>query len=404
MQVDCRSRRALDLVCLSHLRWSFVFQRPQHLMTRRAKNRRAFFVEEPEFRPGIHPRLHIETSRPVRVVVPHLPDDLGGQESREIQRRLLDDLLPVYAIRSFVAWYYTPMALAFTDNWSPNAVVYDCMDELSAFKGAPAGLKLAETNLMRRASLVLTGGHLLFKAKRHAHDNVHSFPSSADVAHFSQASERAVDPVDQASIPHPRLEFIGVIDERMDLALIDGIASARPDWQIVMVGPVVKIDPHSLPRRPNVRSLGPKTYQELPSHLAGWDVALVPFARNESTRYISPTKTPEYLAAGRPVVSTSIADVVEPYGTLGLVRIADEVSGFVGACAAALADKSAGRLARAAAFLRTTSWDDTWTRIDGLIEDVIEDVGVDERELAARGTNLQVEADPLGDGCSTISS
>lgn len=403
MQVDNRSRRALDLICLSHLRWSFVFQRPQHLMTRCAKDRRVFFVEEPQYRPGIHPQLDIQTSGPVRVVVPLLPDDLREQESRDIQRRLLDDLLQAYAIRNFVAWYYTPMALAFTDHWSPSAVVYDCMDELSAFKGAPAGLKLAETNLMRRASLVLTGGHSLFKAKRHAHDNVHPFPSSVDVAHFAQARERTVDPLDQASIPHPRLGFTGVIDERMDLALIDGMASARPDWQIVMVGPVVKIDPHSLPRRPNVHFLGPKTYQDLPSYLAGWDVALMPFARNESTKYISPTKTPEYLAAGRPVVSTSIADVVEPYGTLGLVRIADEVPAFVDACAAALADKSAGRLARADAFLKNISWDDTWARIDVMVEDAIESVAADERELAEPGS-LQVVADPLGGACSTISS
>jgi UDP-galactopyranose mutase len=266
------------------------------------------------------------------------------------------------------------MALASTDHWTPDAVVYDCMDELSAFKGAPAGLKEAEVDLLSRASLVLTGGRSLFNAKRHAHGNVHLFPSSVDVAHFQYARKAMADPSDQAPIAHPRLGFIGVIDERMDVNLLDELAAMRPDWQIVMIGPVVKIDPASLPRRHNLHYLGPKTYAELPKYLAGWDVALMPFARNESTRYISPTKTPEYLAAGKPVVSTAIADVVEPYGRLGLVWIADDVRAFVDACATALAETSPKRQAQADVFLQANSWDDTWSRIDTLMQDVIDSI------------------------------
>ena len=177
-----------------------------------------------------------------------------------------------------------------------------------------------------------------------------------------------LDPPDQATIPHPRLGFFGVIDERMDLPLLAGIADARPDWQIVLIGPVVKIDPASLPQRRNIHYLGGKTYEELPHYIAGWDVALLPFARNEATQFISPTKTPEYMAAGKPVVSTSIRDVVRPYGQQGLVQIADDVPAFVRACTAALHEDSETRQRQADAFLRQMSWDGTWSRIHALLD------------------------------------
>jgi UDP-galactopyranose mutase len=264
------------------------------------------------------------------------------------------------------------MALAFTDRLSPVAVVYDCMDELSAFKGAPAMITERETELMSRAALVLTGGKSLFEAKRHQHANIHLFPSSVDVAHFAQARRATIDPPDQADIPHPRLGFFGVIDERMDMTLLEGVAAARPDWHLVMVGPIVKIDPAALPRRANIHYLGSKRYEELPEYVAGWDVALLPFARNDATRFISPTKTPEYLAAGKPVVSTSIRDVVRPYGTKHLARIADDTPTFVDACTAAMTEDAAKRIARADAFLRQMSWDRTWTRIRALLDEVID--------------------------------
>jgi UDP-galactopyranose mutase len=211
----------------------------------------------------------------------------------------------------------------------------------------------------------------LYEAKADLHSNIHPFPSSVDIAHFGQARRISNDPTDQTSIPHPRLGFFGVIDERMDIALLDGVAAARPDWHIVLLGPIVKIDAGSLPTRPNIHYLGAKPYEQLPHYVATWDVALMPFARNEATRFISPTKTPEYLAAGKPVVSTSIRDVVRPYGQQGLVRIADEVPAFVDACLAAMAEPRAARLAAADAFLRHTSWDRTWSRIRSLVDDVL---------------------------------
>jgi UDP-galactopyranose mutase len=259
------------------------------------------------------------------------------------------------------------------------------MDELSAFAHAPAALKERELELMRIASIVLTGGQSLYEAKRHQHPSVHPFPSSVDVDHFAQARSLTADPPDQARIPRPRLGFFGVIDERMDVALLESVAAARPDWQLVMIGPVVKIDPARLPARDNIHYLGPKPYDDLPKYLAGWDVALLPFACNEATRFISPTKTPEYLAAGAPVVSTPIRDVVRPYGQEGLVRIAGTPDAFVRACEAAMAEDATLRTRLADAFLRQTSWDGTWTRMRRLLDSVLltRRGGVDESEASA---------------------
>ncbi|WP_242025856.1 MULTISPECIES: glycosyltransferase [Cyanophyceae] len=265
------------------------------------------------------------------------------------------------------------MAVPFTHHLHASAVVYDCMDELSAFKGAHPQLQAWEARLFEMADLVFTGGHSLYEAKQHQHSSVHAFPSSIDAAHFAQARQSLPEPPDQADIPHPRMGFYGVIDERLDLELLDGIAQARPDWHLVMVGPVVKIDEASLPQHPNIHYLGGKSYQELPHYLAGWDVALLLFARNESTRFISPTKTPEYLAGGKPVVSTSIKDVVRPYGDENLVHIADTVPEFVEAIAAALTQNqtSSDWLDRVDARLAQTSWDLTWQAMNDRIEEAI---------------------------------
>ncbi len=365
-----------DLVCLSHLRWDFVYQRPQHLLTRCVQERRVFFVEEPFFDTQDQAWLDISQREcGVWVVVPHLPKGLSHETTIALQKQILEDWFKIYGIRDYIFWYYTPMALAFTDHLQPLAIVYDCMDELSAFQGAPPELRQHEANLFQRADLVFTGGQSLYEVKRHQHPNVYAFPSSIDVAHFVQARQAIVDPVDQAHIPHPRLGFYGVIDERMDIDLLKGVAIARPDWQLVLIGPIVKIDPARLPQFPNIHYLGGKSYSELPHYLAGWEVALLPFARNESTRFISPTKTPEYLAAGKPVVSTSIRDVVRPYGDLKLVQIADTVPEFVAAVEVALQiQQDSGWLDRVNAFLAQTSWDKTWATMSHLIESAVSTV------------------------------
>jgi UDP-galactopyranose mutase len=362
-------RKSPDILCFSHLRWDFVFQRPQHLLTRYAAKHRVFYVEEPIFQEGIVPRLDQRQRGHVTVVVPHLP--AGGGDHDSMQRALINELIVKQDIGEYLLWYYTPMALAFTDHLSPAAIVYDCMDELSAFKGASPLLKQREAALMSAASLVLTGGQSLYEAKRDRHHNIHPFPSSVDVQHFAQARSITTEPQDQAVIPHPRLGFFGVIDERIDIELLRGVAELRPDWHLIMLGPVVKIDPATLPTLPTIHYLGGKKYDELPAYIAGWDVALLTFALNDSTRFISPTKTPEYMAAGKPVVSTPIRDVVRPYGQQGLVRIADDVPGFVRACEAAMREDPVARTTRADAFLSQMSWDRTWRRIDALVEAIL---------------------------------
>ncbi|MFL6283364.1 MAG: glycosyltransferase family 1 protein [Pyrinomonadaceae bacterium] len=360
-----------DLVCLSHLRWDFVYQRPQHLLSRCAEGRRAFFFEEPVYDGGPL-RLEVKERGRVRVVVPHLPEGLTSDVGREAaQRSMVERMLADYGVKDYVLWYYTPMALQFTRHLRPRAVIYDCMDELTAFQGASPLLRGLESELMRRADLVFTGGQSLYEAKRDRHPRVYAFPSSIDAAHFRAAREIAEEPADQTSIPHPRLGFFGVIDERLDIGLLGEVARMRPEWQLVMIGPVVKIDPASLPRHDNIHYLGMKSYDELPAYLSGWDVALLPFARNDSTRFISPTKTPEYLAAGRPVVSTSIRDVVRPYGQEGYVRIADTAEEFVAACEAALAEDATARRERVDPFLAQNSWDTTWESMSALIDGAV---------------------------------
>jgi len=350
----------MNIVCISHLRWDFVLQRPQHLLNRAAQEGRVLYVEEPVWGNG-PPHMDVTArSSGVLVAVPHLPERLRPEESLRIQRGLLDAAVNTHIGDEFTLWYYTPMGLAFSDHLAATTVVYDCMDELSAFAGAPAALKTSEAQLFRMADVVFTGGPSLYEAKRRRHPRVFAFPSSVDVGHFARARRPGRDPSDQADIPHPRLGFFGVIDERMDYDLLAGVAAARPDWHLVLIGPTAKVDPTALPRAANIHYFGPKSYAELPDYIGGWDVALLPFARNEATRFISPTKTPEYLAAGKPVVSTSIRDVVRPYGEQGLVHIADTVDAFVAASAACLAGEPPGRLDAVDAYLARLSWDSTW--------------------------------------------
>lgn len=364
-----------DLICLSHLRWNFVYQRPQHLMSRCASNRRVFFVEEPVVDEG-EPRLELEvytvasdSIARVWVVVPHIPARLSDTQRTEILHILIEQLLLDYDIRSYILWYYTPEALPFTRYLQPQAVIYDCMDELSLFKNANPQLCDLETELFSHAGLVFTGGHSLYQAKRTQHNNIYCFPSSIDMKHFQQARSPLPEPWDQKAIPHPRLGFFGVIDERLDIPLLAGIAAARPDWHVVLLGPIVKIEQNDLPKGPNIHYLGMKPYQDLPAYLAGWDVALLPFALNESTRYISPTKTPEYLAGGKPVVSTPIPDVIQLYGKKQLVQIAGSASEFIQAIEQMLAEGTTDEKAlERDALLAEMSWDSTWRNMEFLMD------------------------------------
>ena len=369
---DSQPSAPYDVVCFSHLRWDFVFQRPQHLLSRAAQSGRVFYVEEPLFEDVTAPLLRTRVVHGgVLLVQPVLPSSLHQQTDAgaitSANADLVLKLLAKYDITRFISWYYTPMALAFTQALRPAAVVYDCMDELSAFRGAPPDLLHREQELISRADVVFTGGASLFESKRGRHAHVRLYPSSVDVAHFAQALAAQHDPADQAGIAHPRVGFYGVLDERLDLDLLGRVADLRPEVHFVLLGPLAKISSEDLPRRSNLHYLGAKSYEDLPKYLSGWDAAMLPFAINESTRYISPTKTPEYLAAHRQVVSTPIRDVVTPYGDKGLVAIAGTAAEFAAALDVALHPPTAGWRSKVEDMLSTNSWDRTW---DGMKSDV----------------------------------
>ncbi len=363
-----------NLICFSHLRWNFVYQRPQHLMSRFARQFEVYFVEEPFFDSNENFLDITSPSNSLHVVVPHLKNGMSEDEILSIQRELLASMFNEKKIDKYLFWFYTPMMLPLASRFDPIVTIYDCMDELSAFKFAPQSMKDRENELFAKSDLVFTGGYSLYEAKRNRHHDVHPFPSSIDTDHYFKARLYTIDPADQEKIPHPRIGYFGVIDERIDLALVEGIARRKPDWHIVMVGPTAKINPDTMPKLPNIHYLGMKNYNELPSYISGWDIAMMPFAHNESTRYISPTKTPEYLAAGKPVISTPIIDVLRQYGRNGLVHIAGTPEEFVRVASLELENNDRDEwLQHVNEFLSQNSWDKTWQRMMYLITRKIND-------------------------------
>ena len=363
-----------SLVCFAHLRWNLVFQRPQHIMTRLADSFDVLYWEEPREEAGATARLERERlGEGLERLVPVLPEGLCESARDAALARLLDETLAA-TTGPRVFWYYTPMMTGFSAHARADLVVYDCMDELANFAFAPADIAARETALMARADIVLCGGKSLYEARASRHHNIHCVPSGVDVAHFARGADGLPDPADQAALPRPRLGFYGVIDERMDIALLAEAAAARPEWHFVMVGPVVKIAEHDLPRAANIHWLGRKDYAELPAYAAGWDVALMPFALNASTEFISPTKTPEYMAAGLPVVSTPVRDVVSGYGHLNCIRLATDAAGLIEACEDLIAAPDAARAtwrAEARDCLSDKSWDGIAARIARQIENAL---------------------------------
>ncbi|MER8710080.1 glycosyltransferase [Mesorhizobium sp. M1088] len=356
------------LLCFSHLRWNFVCQRPQHILTLASKQQQLIYFEEPIFEERRHPSMRVHNITPtIRIATPLIPVGTSATRADAIQRRFVDQILASTPHDRLTTWYYTPMALRFSDHLACDVCVYDCMDELSAFKDAPAELTQLEKALLQRADVVFTGGQSLFEAKRSLHRAIFPFPSSIDVTHFHQARAPGEDPLDQADIPHPRVGYFGVIDERLDLELIAQAAAAMPDVHFVMLGPVVKIDQASLPPAGNLHWLGGKSYADLPSYLRHWSAGWMPFALNEATRYISPTKTPEFLAAGLPVVSTAIVDVVRTYGAEGLVEIVD-AEDIEAKLRSILARPRDSLVTKADAYLADMSWEKTWNAMSAHIQ------------------------------------
>jgi UDP-galactopyranose mutase len=400
------------LIVFSHLRWGFVFQRPQHLLSRISNERQVVFIEEPVFCSTDSPRWEIE--RPQKNIVVcrlHTPSESHGFTEEQLEwiepalKELLDDLL---IEDPYDVWFYTPMAVSLLEVLQPRMVIYDCMDELSGFKNAPPVLRHKERLLLSNADLVFTGGPSLYRAKKDQHPHVYCLPSSVDVKHFSSQvhEDEASEPADQKEIPRPRLGYYGVIDERLDIELLRQVAEARPDWQIMMVGPVVKIHPDDLPKLPNIHYLGQKKYEELPNYVAGWDVCLMPFAMNESTKFISPTKTLEYMAAEKPIVSTPITDVAEPYPDT--VFVTPDAASFIAACEEALyldAVEREALVSRMRTVLSKTSWELTVQKITKIMYQALDGTRIlPSSEIADQTSILKVGTAVIGAGPTGLSA
>jgi UDP-galactopyranose mutase len=365
----------LDLICISHLRWDFVWQRPQHLLSRMAQRGRVLFVEEPIASADVdQPKLEVR-HEPSNVTVVRLLQPMeqpcwlghGDPISTQNYTTLLNEYLVAEGYTQPVLWLYTPMAWEFTKTISHQLLIYDVMDELSAFKGAPAKLREREKLILNKADLVFTGGLSLYESKRADNRNTHLFPSGVEISHFAQAAapHAFTRPVDLMDIRQRILGYFGVIDERMDLHLLAHLAQTQPDCSIVMLGPVVKISPQELPQAPNLHYLGMKRYQELPHYLAFFDVALIPFALNDATRYLSPTKTLEYMAARKPIVSTAIRDVGALYGDV--VRIGNTAEEFSAHINEALTEDHAALRAAEDRLLAKHTWDNIAQQMQQLI-------------------------------------
>ena len=368
------------IIVHSHLRWDFVWQRPQQLLSRFAKRSHVLFVEEPIYLDDVG-EAHLGLSQPmerVHRVVPMLPGALRGEYDASIaviRESLRQQLAPDGALGGLFArpiqWFYTPMpAPAMIGAFDERAVVYDCMDELSQFRFAPAALVDRERYLMAQADVVFAGGYKLSQSKAKYHQNVHFFGCGVDVAHFATARSADLDvPREIASLERPVIGYYGVIDERIDYDLLRTLATALADVELVMVGPAVKVDPAELPQAANIHWLGQRQYAELPAHVKGFDVCLMPFALNEATEYINPTKTLEYMAAGKPIVSTAISDVVHNFTPV--VAVADSPAEFVAAVSAAIERPNAELIARGLEQARANSWESIVSRMERIIRDAV---------------------------------
>ncbi len=379
----------VGLIVHSHLRWDFVWQRPQQILSRIARDNPVLFVEEPLLLDDASaPSLDLSMPHDgVFRAVPRLPRSVGERydEGIAVIRELVSAALtrPPLAGRfgRTVQWFYTPMpAPEMLGAFDEEGVVYDCMDELAKFRFAPADIGRRERLLLSRADIVFTGGRRLHEAKSRFHDDVHFFGCGVDARHFAAArSTSTVVPADAASLPRPVLGYFGVVDERLDYELLRAVATARPDWTLLMIGPVVKVDPAELPRGANIHWLGQRRYEELPAYVKGFDVCLMPFALNEATEFINPTKTLEYMAAGRPIVSTPVPDVVRNFGDIvHVVRGADEMIAAVGT---ALAHPDEARLEAGLARASEASWESTVRRMRELMAAAIGARAVEEAEL-----------------------
>jgi glycosyltransferase involved in cell wall biosynthesis len=381
---------SMGIVAFSHLRWSFVWQRPQQFLSRFAEMHPVLFIEEPfyDLEPGQEPTLELQEAHDgVIVAIPHLRNgdrwEDSHEEIRKLARKAIDSINQEGQFDEPILWYYSPMMVEWSlDHFEASGVVYDCMDELSQFKFAPEGLIENERRLMDHADIVFTGGQELWEKKSRQHNNAHFFGCGVEYEHFAKAQdESGIIPDDVKDLKKPIIGWFGVIDERVDYDLIRKAAELRPDYSFVLVGPVVKVDPASLPQAPNIHWLGGRDYKQLPDYCRAFDVCMMCFAINEATEFINPTKALEYLATGKPVISTPVKDVVRQYSDL--VEIAKTPEEFVEKLDRLIQHPDADRIQRGIEKARESSWEGTVSQMRALI---LEAIGRNDQEPSSKRT------------------
>jgi len=378
-------RKDYPIIVHCHLCWDWVWQRPQQFISRLSQRHRILFVETVAPAPDLaRPLARYRTAQNfpnVTILTLQFPSWRWGDGKYvdSERRRIVQEFIAGPVAEQFkdpVQWFYDPMAApAFAGQMNEVLTVYDCMDELSKFRCAPPQIVEREAELLKRADVVFTGGRKLFEAKSEHNDNCHFYGCGVDCEHFGKAlAQETTVPEDLAAITSPVAErtkpilgYFGVVDERMDYELICRLADANRDWSVVMIGPTMKVDEATLPKRPNLHWLGQRSYQQLPAYCKGFDVCLMPFALNESTEFINPTKALEYMASGRMIVSTAVPDVVRNFGTV--IKIAKEHDQFIRLCREAVERPEPDAIKRGSQM----ACENTWERIVSRMEEHVEE-------------------------------
>src|SRR5436190_3345417 len=368
-----------SIVVHSHLRWDWVWQRPQQFLSRLSRKHRVLFVENP------NPSGDVRTTRVNLREVSDFPNinvlqiEIPANRRSDMpwidkeRRRVVQSLLsgPVgQSFTSIVQWFYDPMAVTgFAGQLDEQLIVYDCMDELSLFRGAPPELVRRERELLAVADVVFAGGPKIWRAKRELNPNCFCYGCGVDAKHFGEACDPELRvPHDMAGLPRPVFGYIGVVDERIDYELLARLADSTPG-SVVMVGPWTKVDPASFPRRDNLHWLGGRDYSDLPRYAKGFDVCIMPFAINEATRFINPTKALEYMATGRPIVSTPVEDVVAQFSDV--ITITKDATAFANACARVAVQPDSRQIERGLALAQQNSWESIVARLEQHIEEAL---------------------------------
>jgi UDP-galactopyranose mutase len=356
-----------DLICFSCVPWDFIYHRPQHLMTRFAKHFRVIYVEPPAYGEG-HPSYELSYPKENIISVKlRLPAGLPEEQAANVQQEKLAQFLNDLQVKHYVFWYYSPVALTFTNAFQPVLKVYDCMTE---FPYAQDGIdvRALEDSLLRQADFVFTAGPSLHETRRSFNQNTYCLPGSVDIDHFYGARYYHADPAEQAKIPHPRIGFAGVIDDRIDFTLLKAVALRKPEWHLVLLGPIVGLKKSDLPELSNLHFIEKKSYEELPGYISGWNITMLPFAHTDATRFINPLQATEFLAAGKPVIAAPVIDIIRTYGNRGLIQIAGTPEEFVRVANTHFTSRDKTEWNdHVAEFLSLNSWDKTWQRMMDMI-------------------------------------